>query len=985
LNSIRPSWFNVLAAALVAGGCQGASPDPGAGASSDQPAPSRVGPEEVLRGAADQLRLAFQPSGDAFVAGGDTHDATVRAGSLNVVPYHFDGARTIEGAPLTFATGSVRRGEEELAAVDARTWLDADGTISIERGAATEVIENREDGIEQSWRFASEPAGDGDLLVEVAVSGQQTVGSSRTGLHFLSGDRLGASYSHATWVDASGTSWRVPVAWDGQRIAMRVPASVLDRSTYPAALDPVIGPERTMDTPVDGFTGGSASDSQLAGGSSNVLAVWTDRRNGNEREAEVYATRMSPNGEPIGQRGIAVAHTTLDEHEPTVTWTGSEWLMAWTREDATNAGIRAARISTLGEVTDLGIVANTAAFETEPQLASDGAGGALMVYQWNQNIRAMRYSNGAFGNPFVITSTAGLEAHPTVAHSSGGNYLVAWENGDSPGQDIFARLVAPAGTPPPAFTVSDAPQGLSQLTASFGGGNYLLIWRRAGDVWGTRISTAGAVLDSTDGVGGIAVSATPNRQVDPSLACTASQCLLAWGDERDTTDPSNPAYDLVAQRLDFNLAPVGGEITIGNFLRNQNEPSVTTGPNGTFLVSWSDARTGSPNLFATRISTAGAVLTPNGNLINVAAKNAQNRGSYAAGATTQLAVWSDSRNFGDDIMARRFNSNGARLDADSLVVSNAEFDQLAPSVAFDGSQYVMAWRDDRNPSADIFAGRMQEDGTVSDPGGVAVTTAADQQIAPDIASGGGVSLVAWQDRRDASSSGYDIFGAILAADGSVTVADIPICQTTDEQVNAKVIFDPNSGLFVVAWSDRRNAGSSDVYAARVDTSGNVLDPCGVPISEATNWQQLPTLAVSGSQILVVWEDYRNDFFGDVWGGRITVDGTAITRLDGDGVPIAEGASWQTTPTTVGVGSGRWGIAWTDTLDELTTGTDIRGNTMAADGTLSIEPEYVISNGVYYESAPRFQSGGGTAKVVLMYEYDTPSLGVLRVKKRIITY
>src|SRR6185503_12212198 len=174
---------------------------------------------------------------------------------------------------------------------------------------------------------------------------------------------------------------------------------------------------------------------------------------------EVYATRMSPNGEPIGQRGIAVAHTTLDEHEPTVTWTGSEWLMAWTREDATNAGIRAARISTLGEVTDLGIVANTAAFETEPQLASDGAGGALMVFQWNQNIRALRYANGAFGNSLVITSTAGLEAHPTVAHSSGGNYLVAWENGDSPGQDIYGRLVGPVGTPPPAFLISDAPQG----------------------------------------------------------------------------------------------------------------------------------------------------------------------------------------------------------------------------------------------------------------------------------------------------------------------------------------------------------------------------------------------------------------------------------------------------------------------------------------------------------------------------------------------
>jgi len=391
-------------------------------------------------------------------------------------------------------------------------------------------------------------------------------------------------------------------------------------------------------------------------------------------------------------------------------------------------------------------------------------------------------------------------------------------------------------------------------------------------------------------------------------------------------------------------------------------------------------------VFATRITSTGGVVATNGTLVNTSVKNAENRASYAVGTTTQLAVWSDSRNYGDDIRARRYDPAGARLDPDSLAVSTGEWDQASPAVAFDGSQYVSVWRDARNPNSDIFAARMQEDGTLSDPGGTPVSTATNGQISPDIASdGAGVSLVAWQDRRDAATTGSDIMAAVLV-DGAVTVSDITVCATTDEQVNAAVTFDPNSGLFVVAWSDRRNAGSSDIYAARVAIDGTVLDPCGVPISaEPTNWQQIPSLAVSGSQILVVWEDYRNDFFGDIWGGRITVDLTGITRLDGDGVPIAQGASYQITPTTIGVGGGNWGIAWGDNVDELTTGTDIRGNTMAADGTLSIEPEYVISNGVYYESAPRFQSGGGTSTVALMYEYDHPSVGVLRVRRRLITY
>ncbi|HEU5058276.1 MAG TPA: hypothetical protein VFU21_17210, partial [Kofleriaceae bacterium] len=529
-----------------------------------------------------------------------------------------------------------------------------------------------------------------------------------------------------------------------------------------------------------------------------------------------------------------------------------------------------------------------------------------------------------------------------------------------------------------------APNTLSLPAATFDGTNYIVVWRRAGDIWGSRVTTAGAVLDSTEGVGGVAIAATPNVQADPAITCSASQCLLAWADARDLTDPDNPALDVVAQRLAFDLSPVGGEITVNSFLRNQDEPSLTTVGTGAFLAVWTDARSGVRNVFATRVSGIGAVLDPNGELVNTSSRNAQNRPAYAIGATTQLATWADSRNFGDDIMARRSDAAGNMLGDGAVVVSDAEWDQTGSAVAFDGTRYVVVWRDTRNVDADIFAARMAEDGTLEDPAGIAVTTAAGGQIAPDVASGGGVSLVAWQDRRD-PASGYDLMGAILAADGSVAVADIPICQAPDEQVNASVAWDPNSSLFIVAWSDRRTEGSADIYAARVEPDGDVLDPCGVPISQGLNWQTNPDVAVSGSQILIVWADFRDDFFGDVFGGRITADATGIARLDGEGAPIATGASWQTTPVAVGVGLGRWGIAWTDTINDATAGSDILGQTMLADGTL--EPAAtVLSGGIYFETAPAFPSGsGGSSVTYLLYEYNRPSVGNLRVRRRQLTY
>ncbi|HEY8145943.1 MAG TPA: hypothetical protein VIG06_24850, partial [Kofleriaceae bacterium] len=441
LRSFHHVWLTLSAAAAL-GACQSAPLDRST-SDPDDSAPSRIGPEETLLQSVDQAQLAFQPTEDGFRAGFDTHDAIVNGRDLVMVPYHFDGSQTIEGAPVKLATTSIQRGEVSLDSGTSAARLGRAGAVEIDRGAVTEIFENREDGVEQSWHFAADPGGDDDLVVTVAVTGYQRVATTRTGLHFLNGDRLGISYSQATWVDATRNSWTIPVRWDGQQIEIRVPSSVLDRSVYPAVLDPVIGGESGLDSQVNGFPGGAASGAAIShGSSSNYLAVWTDGRNGAGHETDIWAARVRADGTPIGAN-ISIARSTLLEHQPAVTWTGTEWLLAWTREDVTNAGVAAARVSTTGVVTQLGIIANTFAFESRAALASTGGGNALLVYQANSDVLAQRYSGGTFSASFAVASTADLEANPTVAGSTGGNYLVAWENGADPGQDIFGRLIAP--------------------------------------------------------------------------------------------------------------------------------------------------------------------------------------------------------------------------------------------------------------------------------------------------------------------------------------------------------------------------------------------------------------------------------------------------------------------------------------------------------------------------------------------------------------
>ncbi len=969
-----------FAAVSALAACQGASPD-GVSPGAEEIAPSRVGPVEDLGDLADRAEYGFSATAEGLHAATSTHEALIDRGVVRMTPYDWQGATPVVGAPVEFATAAIRRGETAIDEAPRAGELQATGDVAIRRGEVTEIIANRDEGVEQSWRFDAAPVGDGDLVVAVGVTGHQTVAQSDRGLHFMTPGRLGFRYSNAMWVDASGTSWNIPISWDGTAVVMNVPASVLDASAYPAVLDPVISPQTGMDTQVNGFTGGQATQPAIAWSGDDYLVVWTDDRNGSARLPEIFAARVRSNGVLIDKAGIPVAHTTIQEDQPVVTWTGTQWLVAWTRSDNSGAGIAAATVATNGAVTSLGIVAGTFAFESVPALASDGAGGALLVYQSNQDINGQFFDGTSFGTEQVIAGTAAEESNATVAHSSGGTYLVAWEeNATAP--DIHARQLTSTAMDAP-FTLSADTNAQTRPSAAFNGTNYVVAWRSRTDIWGARVSTAGAVLDTTGAVGGIAISATPTVQTDPSVSCDGTQCLIAWADLRDTSDPSHTTFGVYGQRVNLSMAPVGGEIAISDPLRSQGLPALAPRPGG-FAAVWEDGRSGVDAIFSTLIAGNGGVLSPDGVLVSQGVKNAQNRAGYAIGATTHLAVWSDSRNFGDDIRGRRHDTNGVRLDTDSFAVGAAEWDQSWPAIDFNGTAFVSVWVDQKNPNADIYGTRITEAGNVSSPAGVPISTADGAQNFPDIASGaGGVSLAVWADRRN-PDNGYDIMGAILAPSGSVSVADVPICQMAAEQEKPAVAWDPDNGVFVVVWSDRRTNDSADIFATIVQTDGTVVGPaCGTLVSGALNWQTEPDIATSGSQLLVVWEDYRSDFFGDIFAGRITASGGVITRLDGNGMPVATGVSWQTQPTVVGVSQGRFGLAWTDTINELTAGTDIIGNTMQSTGEL--EPAYVTSGDVCYESQPQFQNGANTSnKAFIVYERARVDVNV-RVRKRRLTY
>ena len=104
--------------------------------------------------------------------------------------------------------------------------------------------------------------------------------------------------------------------------------------------------------------------------------------------------------------------------------------------------------------------------------------------------------------------------------------------------------------------------------------------------------------------------------------------------------------------------------------------------------------------------------------------------------------------------------------------------QRIPAVAFDGENYLVVWHDGRGDGNNVCGMLVPADGSdPSDTLGFEITANAPwdpefQQLA--VAFDGSRYLVVWTDDRNRSTTGYDIYGALVnKVDGNIYENDIP--------------------------------------------------------------------------------------------------------------------------------------------------------------------------------------------------------------------
>ena len=187
-----------------------------------------------------------------------------------------------------------------------------------------------------------------------------------------------------------------------------------------------------------------------------------------------------------------------------------------------------------------------------------------------------------------------------------------------------------------------------------------------------------------------------------------------------------------------------------------------------------------------------------------------------------IITWQDYRNSNWDIYAQRVNSSGAeQWTAGGVAISTASGDQWSSQLTSDGSGgAIITWDDTRSGNGDIYAQRVDSSGVARWPaGGRAICAASGDQWNPELTSdGSGGAIISWTDDR---SGTYDIYARKVNSEGTVqwTAGGVAISTASGDQWSSQLTSDGSGGA-TITWQDYRS-GNGDIYAQRVDSSGAV--------------------------------------------------------------------------------------------------------------------------------------------------------------------
>lgn len=258
-----------------------------------------------------------------------------------------------------------------------------------------------------------------------------------------------------------------------------------------------------------------------------------------------------------------------------------------------------------------------------------------------------------------------------------------------------------------------------------------------------------------------------------------------------------------------------------------------------------------------------------------------------------------------------FNIQGVILDAggravgEHFRVTDAPANQFHYTMAFNSrkSQFFITYNDNRNGVSDVFGVIVDSSGTTVKEEFM-ISTAPGHQINPVVCYNpkDDTYLVNWEDFRAHGDSlteyetlnvMTDIYGALLAADGTVLINNIPMCADAggidaDQRFN-DIAYNSKTNQFLVSWTDSRDSLHNVGIVGRIVEADGTMPAPDFTLVDAPGAQMISQSLYlpQDDKYFIVFERDHNDvdrfYFKDLT-AHLSI---AAMWLDARGNPEAE--------------------------------------------------------------------------------------------------
>jgi len=655
---------------------------------------------------------------------------------------------------------------------------------------------------------------------------------------------------------------------------------------------------------------------RIAFGGGVILVVWVDDRSGPDerlrgtlaRESDLYGARII-NGAIVDQAGFRISSAPGVQRDPTVTFDGTNFVVAWADTRAAFVGTGAygaalqhvyfARVTLDGGVLDPDgrkVTPGATLRQLRPAVASQGGqsllvwhddrgGGALVNPANGADIVGARITTaGGVLDPtgFTVCGSPGLQAAPALCAGDGGWHLT-WRDEQVGSQAFYAWVSSAAAVAPSNGAAVSGPAGSSsELRLADVGGVPLLGWINGG-------SSIVAPLDPSR------PSTNPNSFMVASIADHQVRGGV-WG--RVATTMQGTQNRVVVSTRQPNMSWVSEAIVTP---QNASGVDVVELATGAAHAVWQDYRLegaapwweaffpdvydlplGGPLDAGRLLSKAGAtqislatVASPAGPIVQVAS---------CTGLTCDLAVIEvgsgNTTNGITGVLDHGLAKVGARVFSiarrglDVMATSGLAPVRIAslenrtlPLLVVDD---VVLWVDDR-PSGNAFVEILDATGNptlATDAGGRAIFAApfvVDHAFARSGPDGG--FLYAWI-RNDTAEPSLNLFR--LRPDlAPLDLGPIDLAPRAGRQKDPAVT-GTGSGYYV-AWADFRDGGSS-IFGSSLREAVGPSEVAPRLLYRAPDYVARPAVIASGPLVLVAWEEYRTGSGWDIGGLEVLADG-----------------------------------------------------------------------------------------------------------------